>query len=105
MPRVLVAPNGGGPGRHGDGGGGGGGPGGRLLVESPLLTGQIWTWLGGIRIVVFLFQEFIQVLKYMDLEIVQTVICWRKMLKCMSFDPEEKKKSEEVRQKIDLMTL
>ena len=74
-------------------------------VFSAFFPHQIWTWLGGIRIVVFLFQEFIQVLKYMHLEIVQTVICWRKMLKCMSFDPEEKKKSEEVHQKIDLMTL
>uniref|UniRef100_A0A8D0NQ32 LysM domain containing 3 n=1 Tax=Sus scrofa TaxID=9823 RepID=A0A8D0NQ32_PIG len=61
-------------------------------------------WQGGIRIVVILFQEFIQVVKYMHLEIVQTVIYWRRMLKCMSFDPEEKKKSEEVHQEIDLMT-
>ena len=41
-------------------------------VFSAFFPHQIWTWLGGIRIVVFLFQEFIQVLKYMHLEIVQT---------------------------------
>lgn len=79
---------------------------GSRLVTSTLLTGQIFTlWQGGIRIVVFLFQEFIQVVKYMLLGIVQTVMCWRRMLKCMSFDPEEKRKFEEVHQEIDLMTL